>query len=168
MSYVSTEYCDGGVRLVDGESEMEGRVEVCRDSRWGTVCDKQWTDNHTAVVCRSLGFSDIIGGRYESISIRSDKVYVLPTPLQIQPILQVRDLVKDLVLYSWTIFLAMDQNQGYGEQHHIRYIVPLSLTTMDALIVMMWGSTVNQVITFGHKCGAVHHQYLLFLYSFLF
>ena len=43
---------------------MEGRVEICSGRRtWGTVCDSQWTDNHTAVVCRQLGFSDIIGGR---------------------------------------------------------------------------------------------------------
>ena len=53
----------GDIRLVNGESEMEGRVEVCRNSRWGTVCDSYWTDNSTAVVCRQLGFSDIIGGR---------------------------------------------------------------------------------------------------------
>ena len=54
---------DGDIRLVNGESEMEGRVEICSGQRWGTVCDSQWTDNHTAVVCRQLGFSDIIGGR---------------------------------------------------------------------------------------------------------
>ena len=60
---ILTEYCgDGELRLVNGESEMEGRVEMCRDGKWGTVCDSQWTDNHTAVVCRHLGFSDIIGG----------------------------------------------------------------------------------------------------------
>ena len=45
---------------------MDGRVEVCLNSRWGTVCDSQWTDRHTAVVCRQLGFSDIIGGRLET------------------------------------------------------------------------------------------------------
>ena len=54
---------DGDVRLVNGESEMEGRVEICSGLRWGTVCDSQWTDNHTAVVCRQLGFSDIVGGK---------------------------------------------------------------------------------------------------------
>ena len=42
---------------------MEGRVEVCRDSysRWGTVCNKQWTVTHSKVVCRNLGFSDSEG-----------------------------------------------------------------------------------------------------------
>ena len=40
-------------------------MEICNGGRWGTVCDSQWTDNHTAVVCRYLGFSDIIGGRFE-------------------------------------------------------------------------------------------------------
>ena len=42
---------------------MEGRVEVCRDdySRWGTVCNKQWTAAHSEVVCRNLGLSDSEG-----------------------------------------------------------------------------------------------------------
>ena len=52
----------GDLRLVDGDSEMEGRVEVCNDRRWGTVCDSQWTINHTAVVCRYLGFSHLLTG----------------------------------------------------------------------------------------------------------
>ena len=57
---------------------MEGRVEICVNRRWGTVCDSQWTDNHTAVVCRQLGFSDIVGGRlkvtYVSIPHNTYKV----------------------------------------------------------------------------------------------
>ena len=41
---------------------MEGRVEVCTSfSRWGTVCNKQWTPSHTKVVCRQLGYSDTGG-----------------------------------------------------------------------------------------------------------
>ena len=55
---------DGDIRLVDGETESEGRVELCSSGRWGTVCDNQWTNNHTAVVCRHLGFNDVIESRY--------------------------------------------------------------------------------------------------------
>ena len=50
------------MRLVGGETEAEGRVEICRSKRWGTVCGNYWTEMHTAVVCRWFGFSDIIGG----------------------------------------------------------------------------------------------------------
>ena len=52
----------GDIRLVGGKTEMEGRVEVCTSySRWGTVCNKQWTPSHTRVVCRNLGYSDSEG-----------------------------------------------------------------------------------------------------------
>ena len=54
---------DGDVRLVGGVKETEGRVELCSSRRWGTVCDNQWTENHTAVICRHLGFSDVIGSK---------------------------------------------------------------------------------------------------------
>ena len=50
------------MRLVGGETEAEGRLELCNNNRWGTVCGNEWTDNHTRVVCRNLGFSDIFGG----------------------------------------------------------------------------------------------------------
>ena len=46
---------------------MEGRVEVCNNLRWGTVCDSQWTINHTAVVCRYLGFSDQLEGEFQIV-----------------------------------------------------------------------------------------------------
>ena len=65
--------------------------------------------------------------------------------------------MKDLVLYSWTIFLAMDQNQVYGVHSiTVRGTVPLSLTTMDALILMMWESAVSQV-DFGVAIKLDHH-----------
>ena len=37
---------------------MEGRVEVCVNQMWGTVCNNQWSPAHTRVVCRYLGFND--------------------------------------------------------------------------------------------------------------
>ena len=46
----------GDVRLVNGQVKNEGRVEICINGNWGTVCDNGWGTNEAAVVCRQLGF----------------------------------------------------------------------------------------------------------------
>ena len=48
---------ESGVRLVNGTNQHEGRVEICSNNRWGTVCDRGWDKNEAEVVCKQLGFS---------------------------------------------------------------------------------------------------------------
>ena len=50
--------CDNGaIRIVGGESELEGRVEVCLSGVWGSICGVDWTDLNAAVVCNQSGFA---------------------------------------------------------------------------------------------------------------
>ena len=48
---------EGDIRLLEGPSRREGRVEVCRNNMWGSVCDDGFGTDDARVICRQLDFS---------------------------------------------------------------------------------------------------------------
>ena len=48
---------DGQLRLQGGSTPYEGRVEVCQNELWGTICDNPWNNDAATVVCTQLGHS---------------------------------------------------------------------------------------------------------------
>ena len=48
---------NGEIRIVNGSTALQGRVEVCVDGNWGTICDAGWGAPEAMVACRQLGFS---------------------------------------------------------------------------------------------------------------
>ena len=92
---------NGAVRLADGGiSGNQGRVEYCRNGRWGTVNGENWSWREGAVVCRQLGHDMTATSMYlNTLSItlsHTSFLYYDQEPLYHQLVL----LVKDKVPYS--------------------------------------------------------------------
>lgn len=52
------------MRLVDGSTIDDGRVEVCINQAWGSICSSGWSSQDVFVVCKQLGYVIGINGIY--------------------------------------------------------------------------------------------------------
>ena len=48
---------DWELRFVGGTNVREGRLEVCLNGVWGTICDQSWDNTDAGVICTGLGYS---------------------------------------------------------------------------------------------------------------
>ena len=64
LSSFSPACYDGEVRLLNGTSAKEGRVEVCYGLRFHSVCDDFWDKQEAEVVCNQLNYNNSLGMEY--------------------------------------------------------------------------------------------------------
>ena len=48
---------DWDIRLTQGSTNSEGRVEVCFDNEYGAICDDLWDEFDATVICRQLNYT---------------------------------------------------------------------------------------------------------------
>ena len=91
----SSSYHLGSIRLVDGLTPNEGRLEIYHADRWGTLCCVGWNMINAGVACRELGYEAAVLVRYVIKEWMSKKnghtIMVLenPKPLQRQEVMDI-------------------------------------------------------------------------------
>ena len=55
--YTDTTCVEGTTLLVYGRNVKEGKVLICHDGEWYSVCGDGWNEAEADVVCSSLGYS---------------------------------------------------------------------------------------------------------------
>ncbi|XP_019858826.1 PREDICTED: bone morphogenetic protein 1-like, partial [Amphimedon queenslandica] len=61
VQHINIRYCpERALRLVGGRGSFEGRVEVFWNGQWGTVCDDSFGRNDGRVICKYMGFPDVV------------------------------------------------------------------------------------------------------------
>ena len=64
----------GEIRLQDGADDRQGRVELCNNNAWGTVCDDFFGAEEATVACRQLGLNGDGEWREEAMLVCSSEL----------------------------------------------------------------------------------------------
>ncbi|ORU90494.1 MAG: hypothetical protein A6F71_05880 [Cycloclasticus sp. symbiont of Poecilosclerida sp. M] len=85
------------MRLVGGSNPLEGRVEVCINRAWGTICDNGFSSEDATVICNQLNIP-FLSNLPLALDSSNNKVLNLKLQEQIQSLMFPLD--KDKGQYS--------------------------------------------------------------------
>ena len=49
--------CTTGEVRLNGSTPLEGRVEICINNAWGTICSNRFSSSDTQVICQNSGYA---------------------------------------------------------------------------------------------------------------
>ena len=67
------------MRLSGGDIEQEGRVEVCVNGVWGSICDFGWDKTDAHIICKQLGYAEL--GKLNVISYCYMHKFIMLEPM---------------------------------------------------------------------------------------
>ena len=97
----------GAVRLTGSNVSSEGRVEICFNNQWGTVCDDDWDTMDATVVCKQLNYTN--NGKHYTRTL-----WMIAPPLNPIP---VSALLVSLITLTAIASNGEPSNRGTGPIH---------------------------------------------------
>ncbi|XP_064382767.1 putative DMBT1-like protein [Halichondria panicea] len=121
-----------------------GRVEICNDGVWKTICDSDWTRNDAAVACRQLGYSTI-GAEVSPVSLTINLASTVPECVGTE-----NNLTQCPSISSTTVYSVCEEDTGVicflnDSAPDICFGVPTTPPTDTQAITIQ--ATTNQAIT---------------------
>ena len=121
----------GEIRLANGLTSNQGRVELCINETWGTVCDDELDNDIARVVCRQLGYitdgkliSFVLLQLFSFFLCLSSTYYVL----QVLGIFQMPIMVVVLAIYSQIKQNVLAVKTIYWLAHIIQLEIIIAIT----------------------------------------
>ena len=142
--YIAPECDEKAVRLVNGQTTDDGRVEVCLNGVWGSVCDDRWDYLDATVVCHQLQYNGSEFIYFHNIypwSISFTASYPLfghintdPSPLKFH--------LDNVQCYGNETKLSECQHLGVGEHNCVveREEAGVVCTSTEAVFIIHWQS----------------------------